>query len=435
MAKNVVILGTQWGDEGKGKISDLLAEQVRSVVRFQGGNNAGHTLIVDGKKTVLHLIPSGILHPDKICYIANGVVVDPLALLTEIEEVEASGLTHVRSNIKVASNCPMILRYHVAMDLARENALGDGKIGTTGRGIGPAYEDKVARRAIKVEDLLNPVRLKEKLTIIDEYYNFILTQYHKAEPLVLEDVYQELLSIADQIRPMITHVTKELMDRVSAGENMLFEGAQGSLLDIDHGMYPFVTSSNVTTGGVATGTGLPPQTVQYVVGIVKAYNTRVGAGPFPTELDLGDKIGDHIQTKGDEWGATTGRRRACGWLDLVALKSAIATNGVTGICLTKMDVLDELKEIKVCTAYKDKDGNELDFLPTDPDAYDDITPVYQTLKGWNCKTAGQTDHSALPQEALDYIEFIEDQVGVKVTIISTGPDRKHTMVLENPFDV
>lgn len=434
MAKNVVILGTQWGDEGKGKISDLLAERVNSVVRFQGGNNAGHTLIVDGKKTVLHLIPSGILHKDKICYIANGVVVDPIALLEEIVEVEESGLDHVRTNIKVASNCPMITRYHVAMDLARENALGDGKIGTTGRGIGPAYEDKVARRAVKVEDLLNPTRLRKKLEIIAEYYNFILTQYHKVESVNVDDVYNELMALAPEIEPMVTHVTKELMDKKDAGENILFEGAQGSLLDIDHGMYPFVTSSNVTTGGVATGTGLPPQTVDYVVGIVKAYNTRVGAGPFPTELELGDPIGDHIQTKGDEWGATTGRRRACGWLDLVALKSAIATNGVTGICLTKMDVLDELNEIKICVAYKDNKGNEIDFLPTDPDTYDSITPIYVTMKGWNSKTFGQTDYRKLPQAALDYIRLIENHTGIKVTIISTGPDRKHTMVLENPFD-
>lgn len=434
MAKNVVILGTQWGDEGKGKISDLLAERVGSVVRFQGGNNAGHTLIVDGKKTVLHLIPSGILHEDKTCYIANGVVVDPIALLEEIVEVEQSGLTHVRKNIKVASNCPMITKYHVTMDLARENALGDGKIGTTGRGIGPAYEDKVARRAVKMEDLLNPKKLRAKLEVIDEYYNFILTQYHKVNPVNIDDVYNELMELAPELKPMITHVTKELMDKKEAGENILFEGAQGSLLDIDHGMYPFVTSSNVTTGGVATGTGLPPQTVEYVVGIVKAYNTRVGAGPFPTELELGNEIGDHIQTKGDEWGATTGRRRACGWLDLVALKAAIATNGVTGICLTKMDVLDELEEIKVCVAYEDKDGNEIDFLPTDPDAYDEITPVYVTMKGWQTNTFGETEYDKLPKDALDYIKFIENYTGVKVAIVSTGPDRNHTMILENPFD-
>lgn len=434
MAKNVVILGTQWGDEGKGKISDLLAERVKAVVRFQGGNNAGHTLIVDGKKTVLHLIPSGILHPDKTCYIANGVVVDPIALLEEIVEVESTGLSHARKNIKVASNCPMITKYHIAMDLARENALGDEKIGTTGRGIGPAYEDKVARRAVKVEDLLNPIKLREKLVIIDEYYNFILTKYHNVEPVNLDDVYNELIELSSQIAPMVTHVTKELMDLKNKGENILFEGAQGSLLDIDHGMYPYVTSSNVTTGGVATGTGLPPQTVEYVVGIVKAYNTRVGAGPFPTELNLGDPIGDHIQTKGDEWGATTGRRRACGWLDLVALKSAIATNGVTGLCLTKMDVLDELETIDVCVAYEDENGVEIDFLPTDPDSYDNITPIYVTLDGWKSETYGQTDINKLPQKALDYIAFIEKQVGVKITIISTGPDRKHTMILENPFD-
>jgi len=348
--------------------------------------------------------------------------------------VEQSGLTHVRKNIKVASNCPMITKYHVTMDLARENALGDGKIGTTGRGIGPAYEDKVARRAVKVEDLLNPEKLRAKLEVIDEYYNFILTQYHKVEPVNIDDVYNELMALAPDLEPMITHVTKELMDKKDAGENILFEGAQGSLLDIDHGMYPFVTSSNVTTGGVATGTGLPPQTVEYVVGIVKAYNTRVGAGPFPTELALGDEIGDHIQTKGDEWGATTGRRRACGWLDLVALKAAIATNGVTGICLTKMDVLDELEEIKVCVAYEDKDGNEIDFLPTDPDAYEDITPVYVTMKGWQSNTFGETEYDKLPQNALDYIKFIENYTGVKVAIVSTGPYRNHTMVLENPFD-
>jgi adenylosuccinate synthase len=432
MANNVVILGTQWGDEGKGKIADLLAEQADAIVRFQGGNNAGHTLIVDGKKTVLHLIPSGVLHEDKVCYIANGVVVNPIALLHEIDEVEETGLK-VHHRIKVASNCPVILRYHEAMDIARETALGNKKIGTTSRGIGPAYEDKVARRAIKIEDLLHPEKLLKKLDVIDELYNFMLENYYHVEKVDKKEVYQELLNLADRIRPMVTHVSHELWLKTQRHEKLLFEGAQGSLLDIDHGMYPYVTSSNVTTGGVATGTGLPPQTVEYVVGIVKAYNTRVGAGPFPTELKLGDPVGDHIQEKGNEWGATTGRRRACGWLDLVALKSAINTNGITGLCLTKMDVLDELETIKICVAYKNQDGVELDYLPTDPDDYDDIVPVFKEVKGWNTNTYGETHFDKLPKEALEYIKFIEEYTKTPITIVSTGPDRRHTMVLENPF--
>lgn len=433
MLNNIVILGTQWGDEGKGKISDLLAEKADAVVRFQGGNNAGHTLIVDGKKTVLHLIPSGILHKNKKCFIANGVVVDPIALLTEIEELESSGLNDVREKLKIAQNCPMILKYHIEMDKARENKLDSKKIGTTCRGIGPAYEDKVARRAIKIEDLKDPETLLKKLKVIDEYYNFMLKNYYNVDTVNIESVYDELLKISEQIIPLISNVTLELQNIKDQKMNILFEGAQGSLLDIDHGMYPYVTSSNVTTGGVSTGTGLSPQTVQEVIGIVKAYNTRVGAGPFPTAFDLSDEIGNHIQDKGNEWGATTGRRRNCGWLDLVALKSAINTNGVTSLCLTKMDVLDELEEIMVCVEYKDKNGNKINYLPTNPDDYDDLKPVYKKLKGWKVNTFGINDYTMLPTKFLEYIDFIEDYTKVPVQIISTGPDRVHTIILKEFF--
>lgn len=434
MSKNVVILGTQWGDEGKGKISDLLAEKADAVVRFQGGNNAGHTLIVDGKKTVLHLIPSGILHKDKECYIANGVVVDPLELLKEIKELELTGLNHIRKNLSVATNCPVILKYHIEMDKARESKLGSGKIGTTCRGIGPAYEDKVARRSIKMEDLLKPEKLYSKLKVIDEYYNFMLKKYYNWDTVNIDSVYNDLMGVAKELKSMIKNVTLILQNKKESGKRILFEGAQGSLLDIDHGTYPFVTSSNVTTGGVATGTGLSPQTVEDVIGIVKAYNTRVGAGPFPTAFDIDDDIGNHIQEKGDEWGATTGRRRGCGWLDLVALRSAIKTNGVTSICLTKIDVLDELEEIKICYKYEDKNGKEINYMPTDADEYFDIKPVYMTVSGWGKNTFGEKNYKNLPKELLEYIKIIEDYTETPVSIVSTGPDRNHTMILSEIFD-
>lgn len=433
MSKNIVIVGTQWGDEGKGKIADLLAEKADSIVRFQGGNNAGHTLIVDGVKTVLHLIPSGILHEDKTCYIANGVVVDPRALLDEIEKLEKTGLK-VFDRIKVSNNCPVITPFHIAMDVARERNLGDNKIGTTKKGIAPAYEDKIARRAIKISDLANPKVLKQKLTVIAELYNFMFKNFYDSPTLDVPKVYEELLTLGNKIKPLMTNTSQELRDKYKDGKNLLLEGAQGILLDIDHGTYPFVTSSNVTIGGVSTGTGLPPQAIERVLGITKAYTTRVGSGPFPSELPEGDKIGDHIQEVGKEFGATTGRRRSCGWLDLVALKYAVEVNGVTDICLTKMDVLDELKEIKVCVAYKDKEGKIINNFPTIPEDFEGLEPIYETLEGWNSITFGIQKYTELPLKALDYITYIENFIGVKITIISTGADRKHTITLKDFFD-
>lgn len=433
MSKNIIVLGTQWGDEGKGKIADLLALDAKAIVRFQGGDNAGHTLIVDGEKTVLHLIPSGILHEDKICYIANGVVVNPKALISEIVGLEKRGLS-VRDRIRVSKNATVITDYHTALDAASEDALGDKKIGTTKKGITPAYVDKVARRAIKVSDLLNPEQLYQKLTVIAEHYNFLLTGFYKVASVDMESVYKELLALGEEMRPMICDVAKELRDYRKAGENLLFEGAQGALLDIDHGTYPYVTSSNVISGGFSIGTGLPPQAVDRIVGITKAYTTRVGAGPFPTELKLGNPIGDHIQEKGNEWGATTGRRRMCGWLDLVALKFAVELNGVTDLCITKVDVLDELEKIKLCVAYKTKDGDLIDYFPSTGEEFDGIEPIYHTMDGWNQNTFGVTSEKDLPSKLIDYIRYIEEYVGVKVTIISTGADRKHTILLKDFFD-
>lgn len=432
MSKNIVIIGTQWGDEGKGKIADLLAEQADSIVRFQGGNNAGHTLIVEGVKTVLHLIPSGVLHQDKVCYIGNGVVVNPHALFNEIDELEERDI-EVQSRIKVSYNCPIITEFHIKMDELREDKLGSKKIGTTKKGITPAYEDKIGRRAIKASDLINPEKLKSKLNVIAEYYNFMFEEYYSNSPLNVEDIYQDLLSIGERLKPLLCDTVQELQSQYKENKKILLEGAQGVLLDIDHGTYPYVTSSNVTAGGVSTGTGLPPKSIDRILGITKAYTTRVGAGPFPTELPKGDFIGDHIQTIGNEFGATTGRRRSCGWLDLVALKHAVDLNGMTDICLTKMDVLDELEEIKVCTAYKTKNGSIINYFPSIEEDFEGLEPIYETLKGWNQKTFGISDYSKLPKEFLDYISFIENYIGTKISIISTSPDRKDTIVLKEMF--
>ncbi len=431
MSKNVIVLGTQWGDEGKGKIADLLAEDAKAIVRFQGGDNAGHTLIVNGEKTVLHLIPSGVLHEDKICYIANGVVVNPKALLSEIRGLEKRGLS-VRDRIKVSKTATVITDYHIALDEASENALGDKKIGTTKKGITPAYVDKVARRAIKVSDLLNPERLDKKLHQLSKYYNFLLEEFYGLDPVDLTTVYEDLLKLSKEIEPMVCDVAKELREHKANGDKVLFEGAQGALLDIDHGTYPYVTSSNVISGGFSIGTGLPPKDIDRVIGITKAYTTRVGAGPFPTELKLGDETGDYIQDKGNEWGATTGRRRMCGWLDLVAIKFAVELNGVTDICLTKVDVLDELGHIKVCVAYKTAEGDLIDYFPSTEDEFVGLEPVYQTLEGWVENTAGLTQESELPEKLKAYIKYIEDYVGVDVTVISTGAERSHTIV-KKPF--
>lgn len=429
MGKNVVVLGTQWGDEGKGKIVDLLTEQVNHVARFQGGHNAGHTLVIDGKKTVLHLIPSGILRDDVKCYIGNGVVLAPDALVKEIEELEKQGVP-VRERLRLSPACPLILPYHVALDQAREVKRGKAKIGTTGRGIGPAYEDKVSRRGLRLGDLLNKERFASKLKDVVEYHNFALTEYYKAEPVNYEDVLQEAYRLAEQLLPMVVDVVDALHNAREAGQDILFEGAQGSLLDIDHGTYPFVTSSNTTAGGTATGSGFGPLYLDYILGITKAYTTRVGSGPFPTELDC--EVGEHLGVKGHEFGATTGRKRRTGWFDAVAVKHAVRINSMTGMCLTKLDVLDGLSEVKICVAYQNAKG-EPTGIPCDSEGWDEIQPVYESMPGWSDSTVGVQSKDGLPAAALAYISRLEELVGIPVDIISTGPDRVETIVLRHPF--
>lgn len=423
MGKNVVVLGTQWGDEGKGKIVDLLTEQANYVVRFQGGHNAGHTLVINGEKTVLHLIPSGILRENVQCLIGNGVVICPTALLKEMATLEARGVP-VSKRLRISPSCPLILPVHMALDQARELARGDDKIGTTGRGIGPAYEDKVSRRGIRVGDLRDPKRFAEQLKELLEYHNFMLTEYYKCEAVDYEKTLQETLAMAEKIVPMLADVTSILHQARIDGDNVMFEGAQGTLLDIDLGTYPFVTSSNTTAGGAATGSGLGPLYLDYVLGITKAYTTRVGAGPFPTELF--DDIGDRLGKKGQEFGATTGRKRRCGWFDTVAVKHAVHVNSVSGICLTKLDVLDGLDEIKVCTAYQLPDGSVIDHV--DVALFDQVKPVYETLPGWQENTFGVRNLDDLPQAAKDYIAFLESKIDAPVDIVSTGPDRVETIV-------
>ncbi|MBJ7537550.1 adenylosuccinate synthase [Marinomonas transparens] len=430
MGKNVVILGTQWGDEGKGKVVDLLTEDVAAVVRFQGGHNAGHTLVIDGKKTVLHLIPSGILREGVQCIIGNGVVLSPAALKKETLELLEQGVPAV-DRLKISEACPLILPYHIAVDQARELAKGEKKIGTTGRGIGPAYEDKVARRAIRVGDLLDAERFASKLKEVLEYYNFILTNYHKVEPISFDEVYAEGLEMAEFLRPMVADTITLLHDLRKAGANIMFEGAQGSLLDVDHGTYPYVTSSNTTAGGAPTGTGFGPLYLDYVLGITKAYTTRVGSGPFPTELF--DEDGERLGVRGHEFGATTGRSRRCGWFDAVALRHAVQINSVSGICLTKLDVLDGSSVIKVCVSYTGADGSPVAGSLVDSEGYEQAQPVYVELPGWVESTVGAENFEALPKNAQDYIRFLEDQVGVPVDIISTGPDRNETIVIRDPF--
>ena len=429
MKKNVVVLGTQWGDEGKGKIVDLLTEQADAVVRFQGGHNAGHTLIINGEKTVLHLVPSGILRDGVMCYIGNGVVVAPDALLQEISGLEKAGVD-VQSRLRISRSAPIIMPYHIILDQQREIAKGGKAIGTTGRGIGPAYEDKVARRGIRFGDLLEPERLKEKLSETLAYHNFVIEHYFQQKPLNFDEVYQKALDYGKQLHAMSADVTAELHDLQNQGKSILLEGAQGSLLDIDHGTYPFVTSSNTTAGAASTGTGLGVTDINYVLGITKAYTTRVGSGPFPTELF--DDDGKMLAKNGVEFGATTGRPRRCGWLDLVALKRAIQMNGVTGICVTKLDVLDTFKEIKLCTAYE-VNGKRLDSFPASAAAWEYIKPVYETIAGWMCETRGMTKNSDLPQQARVLIDKIEDFTKAKVHMISTGPDRNENIILHNPF--
>lgn len=429
MGKNVVVLGTQWGDEGKGKIVDLLTDQVAAVVRFQGGHNAGHTLVIEGKKTALHLIPSGILRKHVQCLIGNGVVLAPDALLKEVRELEASGIA-VRDRLRISYACPLILPTHVRIDQARERARGNDKIGTTGRGIGPAYEDKVSRRGLRLGDLYNPVAFEEKLREIMEYHNFVLTEYFKEEPEDVDQVLAILKQMGGEILPMAADVTDLLHDYRKRGENILFEGAQGSLLDIDLGTYPYVTSSNTTAGGTATGSGFGPLFLDYVLGITKAYTTRVGSGPFPTELF--DEMGQHLAVKGNEIGTTTGRSRRCGWFDAVALRHAIQINSVSGICLTKLDVLDGMETVKVCVGYKTPDG-EMNRPPINCEEYGLIEPVYEELPGWSESTVGLTSMEQLPENARAYIRFLEEQIEAPIDIISTGPDRVETITMRHPF--
>ncbi|MEH6357732.1 MAG: adenylosuccinate synthase [Pseudomonadales bacterium] len=425
MGNNVVVLGTQWGDEGKGKIVDLLTDQAEAVVRFQGGHNAGHTLVIEGEKTVLHLIPSGILRDNVLCLIGNGVVLCPTALLKEMAGLEEKGVP-VRERLRLSGGCPLILPYHIALDQARERARGDAKIGTTGRGIGPAYEDKVARRGLRLDDLMNPELFAEKLRDVMEYHNFALTQYYKTDAVDYQTVLDEVLAQAEEIKPMMADVTGILHQYREEGRGIMFEGAQGSLLDIDHGTYPFVTSSNTTAGGTSTGSGVGPLFLDYVLGITKAYTTRVGSGPFPTELF--DDIGEHLAVKGHEVGATTGRDRRCGWLDLVALKHSIQVNSVSGICFTKLDVLDGLETIRVCTGYEGQGTGGFSA-----DSISNVTPVYEDLPGWTEETVGAKTLEELPANARAYIKYVEQKLGVPIDIVSTGPDREETITLRHPF--
>jgi adenylosuccinate synthase len=429
MGKNVVVIGTQWGDEGKGKIVDWLTESATGVVRFQGGHNAGHTLVIGGKKTVLRLIPSGALRPGVAIFVGNGVVLSPAALLQEIGELEAAGV-EVRSRLKISPACPLVLPIHVALDQAREGALGETKIGTTGRGIGPAYEDKIARRALRVQDLLDPDQFATKLEALLEFHNFMLVNYYKRDPVPFSKTRDETLAFALQLAPMVADVAGLLQQARARGESLLFEGAQGALLDIDHGTYPYVTSSNCLAGAAASGSGIGPQMLDYVLGVVKAYATRVGTGPFPSELT--DDIGAGLAKSGNEFGSVTGRPRRCGWLDLAALKRSVQLNGVDGLCITKLDVLDGMSEIQLCTSYM-KDGRTLDLIPTGAEAVAECMPVYETLPGWQDSTVGAKSFAALPANARAYLKRIEALTGVPIAMVSTGPDRDETILVHHPF--
>ena len=429
MGKNVIVVGTQWGDEGKGKIVDLLTEKATAVARFQGGHNAGHTLVIDGKKTVLRLIPSGILRSHITCYIGNGVVLSPVALLSEMDELLSKGVD-VDKRLKISEACPLVMPYHIAIDLAREEKLGVNKIGTTGRGIGPTYEDKVARRAIRVADLFYPERFKEKLTLVMDYHNFVLKNYFDKEPLSVEDVYNEIMALAPRILPMVTDVSEELNALRKEGKSVMYEGAQGTFLDIDHGTYPFVTSSNTSAGGAAVGTGVGPLYFDYVMGIVKAYTTRVGSGPFPTELL--DDVGYGLAERGHEFGSVTGRARRCGWFDAPVLRRSVEVNSISGLCLTKLDVLDGMEEIKICIGYE-LDGKQIDYPPYGADRFAACKPIYESHAGWTESTVGVASFEELPVNAQKYIKRIEQLIGAPVDVISTGPDRSETIVLKDPF--
>ncbi|TMG96897.1 MAG: adenylosuccinate synthase [Betaproteobacteria bacterium] len=429
MGKNVVVIGTQWGDEGKGKIVDWLTESAQGVVRFQGGHNAGHTLVIGGKKTVLRLIPSGALRPGVAIYIGNGVVLSPSALMAEIAELEVAGI-EIRSRLRISPACALVLPVHVALDQAREAGMGDTKIGTTGRGIGPAYEDKIARRALRVQDLLDSDRFSAKLAALLEYHNFTLVHYHKCPPVPFEKTRDETLAFAAEIAPMVADVAALIQQSRERNDSLVFEGAQGSLLDIDHGTYPYVTSSNCLAGAAAPGCGIGPQLLDYVLGIVKAYTTRVGTGPFPTELT--DEIGAGLAQRGNEFGSVTGRPRRCGWIDIPALRRSFELNGVDGLCITKLDVLDGMQTLNICTAYT-MDGKRLDRIPTGADAVARCLPVYETVPGWQASTLGVKTYDALPPNARAYLERIEQLTNTQIAMISTGPDREETILRQNPF--
>jgi len=430
MAKNVVVIGTQWGDEGKGKIVDLLTDRAHAVVRFQGGHNAGHTLVIGGKKTVLHLIPSGVLRPGVTCLIGNGVVLAVDALFKEVDALTASGV-EVMKRLKVSESCPLILPHHVALDHAREKARGKSAIGTTGRGIGPAYEDKVSRRGLRVADLLDTKGFPDKLKGVMEYHNFALKHYFQCDTVDYAKTLDEFQKLGERLRPLVADVPELLHGYAKAGQRVMFEGAQGTLLDIDHGTYPFVTSSNTTAGAAGTGSGTGPSQLHYVLGITKAYTTRVGAGPFPTELF--DAVGDRLGEKGMEFGATTGRKRRCGWYDAVIMRRSNQLNGVTGLCVTKLDVLDGIETLKICTAYR-FDGALRQTPPSGADALARCTPVYEEMPGWKESTVGVRTFAKLPENAQAYLKRIEELTEARIDIISTGPDRDETIVLRHPFE-
>ena len=435
--RNVVVVGNQWGDEGKGKVVDWLTDQAHGVVRFQGGHNAGHTLVINGQKTALQLIPSGIMRAGVACYIGNGVVVDPGHLATEIARLEAAGI-EVRSRLRISESCPLVLPSHVALDVARElsrETRGQGKIGTTGKGIGPAYEDKVARRAVRAQDLKHPQRLHDKLRETLDLHNFMLREYLHAQPIEFTPTYERLLELAAGVVPLLADVGHLIHLGHERGERLLFEGAQGTLLDVDHGTYPFVTSSNCVAGNAAAGSGVGPGYLHYVLGITKAYTTRVGSGPFPSELpiDQPGTVGHHLHTVGQERGTVTGRPRRCGWIDTAALKRANIINSTSGQCITKLDVLDGLPEIRICVGYT-LDGRDIDVLPLDADDIARCQPRYETVPGWSETTAGATRWAQLPQAARSYLERIAELSGTPIAMVSTGPDREHTIVLQHPFE-
>jgi len=434
--RNVVVVGTQWGDEGKGKVVDWMTDHAQGVVRFQGGHNAGHTLVIKGVKTALQLIPSGVMRDGVACYIGNGVVVDPAHLMSEIQRLEAAGV-EVRSRLKISESCPMILPFHVAVDKAREQlreTSGSGKIGTTGKGIGPAYEDKVARRALRLQDLKHPDRFAAKLKELLALHNHALTGYLKSEALSFEPIFEQAMQLAKDITPMLADVGYLLHKAHQRGDNILFEGAQGTLLDIDHGTYPYVTSSNCVAGNAAAGSGVGPQMLHYMLGITKAYATRVGSGPFPTELEWEKEgtVGHHLSVVGQERGTVTGRARRCGWIDAAALKRSMIINGISGLCLTKLDVLDGLKEVQMGVGYELR-GERIDILPLDPDDIAACEPIYETFPGWTETTFGTTSWDALPAKARAYLKRIEAFIGVPIAMVSTGPDRDHTILLQHPY--